>query len=236
MLGADVNLGISEALRSNVQGRHRQTILDAVRAIITQGKKDLAEMEKIQIQNQDQDQSNGEEEKFRTLATMDGWKGTLGKHMLKSMEDEGANRSDKTPSRLLLRPRRSTDSEKHLQRSIAYFAQLEEDLLSRDAKTWKELHPDQESVPDDFYRSGVYNYYSGVNTSAPGFTKLTGTWPAAVAVPTHQVTVYEELFEACCAGDNAKIEELCLPRKGKDGQELIQITARFGDGWGEYIS
>ncbi|KAI1782779.1 ankyrin [Ganoderma leucocontextum] len=223
MLGADVNGGIATALRSNAQGRHKQTILDAVRGIAAQGKKDLDEMEKIQ--------SSGEKEKFEALATMDGWKGALGKRMLKIMEDGDANRSADTPNRLLLAGTHgSTDEKEHIRRSIEYFTRLEDVLVSRGAKTWKELHPDQESIPDDFYRSGFY-YYGGQNGSSTGFTKMSGTW-LSVAAPSHQTTLYEELFEACCTGDNAKVEELCLPKKGKDGQELIQITARFGDGWG----
>ena len=44
MLGADVNNGIAAALQFDIQGRHRQTILDAVRGIIALAR-DLAEME-----------------------------------------------------------------------------------------------------------------------------------------------------------------------------------------------
>ncbi|PIL29519.1 transporter [Ganoderma sinense ZZ0214-1] len=227
MLGADVNSGINAALRFGAQGRSKQTILDAVRGIVTQAKKDLEEINKSQSLNLAQ--TNGEKVKFQTLENMDGWKGALGKRLLKIMEEADAKGNTNTSVPLFLRSR-SNDGEDHLKRSIEYFTQLEEDLLLRGAKTWKEVHPDEESLPGEFYRTGYYNY-GGMNASAPGFTKMTGSW-VAVAVPSHQTALYEELFEACCTGDNAKIEELCLPKKGKDGQELIQITARFGDAWG----
>ena len=231
MLGADVNNGIGTALRFNAQGRQKQTILDAVRGVVAQAKKDLEAMEKsVQTQNQ----GNGEKEKFGILAKMDGWKGALGKRLLKIMEEQDAKGIANQPTRLLLGAANgSTEANDHLRRSIEYFAQLEEDLLSRGAKTWKELHPDEDSVPGEFYRTGFYGYYGGINVSTPGFTKMSGPW-SAVEVPSHQTALYEELFEACCAGDNVKIEALCLPKKGKDGQELIQITARFGEGWGTF--
>ena len=38
-------------------------------------------------------------------------------------------------------------------------------------------------------------------------------------VPLHLKAQYDELFEACWAGDNARIEELCLPRRVPGGSE-----------------
>lgn len=227
MLGVDVNSPISLGLRFNVLGSHRQTILDAVHGVVTQMKKELDGMEK---KSHGEDQGNGEKVEFEMLAEANGWKGVLGKRMLKITEDEDANQ--KTDIGVACS---SSDDQDDLRRVIEYFMRLEEDLLSRGAKTWKELYPDEIPLPDYFYPTTIYGCYGEMNTSIPGFTKLSKT--QSVAVPTHQIPFYEELFEACCSGDNAKIEELCLSKKGKVAQELIQITSRFGDdGWGKCMS
>ena len=216
--------------RDNTGRSYKQTILEAVHAVVTQMKEDLDRMEKT---TQNPNQGNSEKVKLEVLAKMDGWKGALGERILRIMEDEAANQNtgiDKSTPRF-----GSIDAQNHLRRAIEYFTQLEEVLLCRGAKTWKELRPDAVSLPDDFYRPGFYDYCRGINTSILGFTKLSKVQSAAV--PTHQIPSYEVLFEACCSGDNAKIEQLCLPKKGKDGQELIQITSRFGgDGWGKFMS
>ena len=227
MLGADVNSEVGAVLPFNLRNS-KQTILDAVRGVITQAGMDLGQMEKARIQSQ----NNDEKIRFQLLAKIDGWKGTLGKRVLSIMEDDVyENTAASTSSHLLLGGvRDSTDAEDHLRRSIEYFIQLEKDLVSRGAKTWKELHPDEEPFTIDLCPTGFYGYYGDMKPRVPGFTKMSGSG-STVGVPRYQTALYEELFEACCTGDNAKIEELCLPKT--DGQEGIQITARFGGRWGK---
>ena len=172
MLGADVNSGINMALRFNTQGRQKQTILDAVRGVVAQAKKGLDATEKSA---QTQNQGNGEKEKFGILAKMDEWKVAFGKRLLKILEEQDAKGIASPPTHLLLGAMRSsTDANDHLRRSIEYFTQLEEDLLSRGAKTWKELHPDEDSVPDEFYHTSFYGYYGGINVSTQGSRRCQG--------------------------------------------------------------
>ncbi|KAI0263726.1 hypothetical protein BC834DRAFT_290264 [Gloeopeniophorella convolvens] len=45
-------------------------------------------------------------------------------------------------------------------------------------------------------------------------------------VPIHLKTLYDELYEACWIGDNARIQELCLPKHIEEGQEPIQIIVQ----------
>ncbi len=60
----------------------------------------------------------------------------------------------------------------------------------------------------------------------------------------HQLDQYDSLFEACWTGDNAQIQELCLPLKPKADVQPIQIavqTSPFADpnsgsGYGMYGS
>jgi hypothetical protein len=66
---------------------------------------------------------------------------------------------------------------------------------------------------------------SGQQHSAP---KGTGyhrhTKYATVPIPAHLKVFYDELYEACWTGDNAVIQELCLPKHLKETKEPIQIS------------
>ncbi|KAH9017611.1 ankyrin repeat protein [Lactarius pseudohatsudake] len=51
-------------------------------------------------------------------------------------------------------------------------------------------------------------------------------------IPAHMKVFYDELYEACWKGDNVSIRELCLPKRGAEGEEPIQIvvqTTAVGD-------
>ena len=45
-------------------------------------------------------------------------------------------------------------------------------------------------------------------------------------VPAHLKVLYDELYQACWTGDNASIQELCLPKHLLDGKEPIQISVQ----------
>ncbi|KAI0030398.1 hypothetical protein K488DRAFT_87813 [Vararia minispora EC-137] len=63
-------------------------------------------------------------------------------------------------------------------------------------------------------------------TPATSYIRIKGSYQEE-PVPLHLKAFYDELYEACWDGDNARIEELCLPKKvASDSQEPIQITVR----------
>lgn len=43
-------------------------------------------------------------------------------------------------------------------------------------------------------------------------------------IPAHLKVFYDELYEACWTGDNATVQELCLPKNLKESKEPIQIS------------
>jgi hypothetical protein len=45
-------------------------------------------------------------------------------------------------------------------------------------------------------------------------------------VPAHLKVLYDELYQACWTGDNATIQELCLPKHISDDKEPIQISVQ----------
>ncbi|KAI0656088.1 ankyrin [Cubamyces menziesii] len=214
-IGAEYNIGNRD---SNWDGSQtNMTILDYVRGVIPALREDAATL-----------LSRAEEESdvagYRKIAALPGWKGARGQHLLKlaemkpdykSSQDEYAERSKK------------------LLEAAEYFQKAEELLVSKGAKTWKELYPDSEvSHPSRlYYQSTMYSL--GHRRSPVAYFKMTGNY-SNEEVPAHLVGLYDELFEACYSGDKAKIEELCLPKDGKatsDGK-LLQITCRFGSKYG----
>ena len=69
-----------------------------------------------------------------------------------------------------------------------------------------------------------------VQTSRPQNLTLQGsgyvrhTKVSVVSIPAHLKVLYDELYEACWTGDNATIQELCLPKHLAEGKEPIQIS------------
>lgn len=51
-------------------------------------------------------------------------------------------------------------------------------------------------------------------------------YSSTTPVPAHLKVLYDELYEACWTGDNALIQELCLPKHLSDGKEPIQISVQ----------
>ncbi|KIJ65131.1 hypothetical protein HYDPIDRAFT_153095 [Hydnomerulius pinastri MD-312] len=98
-----------------------------------------------------------------------------------------------------------------------YFARLEDILTSQGAKTWAELNSlpvvepatasaGMKSQPDPGYR------WLGAPHQAP---------------PSYQHALFDALYEACFAGDQAKILQLCMRTKGKNQSPLQIATTRL---------
>ncbi|KAH9970349.1 ankyrin repeat-containing domain protein, partial [Lactifluus volemus] len=63
-----------------------------------------------------------------------------------------------------------------------------------------------------------------VNPQGSAYLRHTKYSPSTI--PIHLKVFYDELFEACWTGDNASIQELCLPKEEKEGQGPIQISVQ----------
>jgi hypothetical protein len=60
--------------------------------------------------------------------------------------------------------------------------------------------------------------------AAQGTRYVCHTKYTTVPIPAHLKVFYDELYEACWTGDNAAIQELCLPKHHKESKEPIQIS------------
>ena len=212
-IGADFNKGIRRAYSRYPNIRAPRTYLDAAREICSVLESSIQELDS-------KEKAGDSKEQYRELATTPGWKGALGAHLLQiaeASEKTSAPAEHSNETRLV-----------RMRRALTWYTKVAKILEENGAKTWKELYPDE--VPDLPGRTvfSLYTYWYHSEKATLTFFDFSGLWQFS-QVPTHNVALYEELFQACCDGDNAKIEELCLPKDGKSGKTLIQVAARYGN-------
>ncbi|RPD55207.1 ankyrin [Lentinus tigrinus ALCF2SS1-7] len=220
-LGADFNIGMRLAYNSYSNENSRLSLLDAVRGMMTAIKKELS----MTISKVEQD---NDMEKFEELAEQSGWMGNHWEEVISILRNSEGKRADGAPMVLGHNEETQKKMKKNLNLTLDFLTKAEELLVSRGAKTWKELYPDQPTTddPSNYFRTGVFRSWRSRNDLE--FFRMTGTW-GFEQVPSHLTARYNELYDACSDGDNAKIEELCLPKDGKSDQQLIQITSRFAE-------
>ena len=95
----------------------------------------------------------------------------------------------------------------YTQQAMDYF-KFAESVLRIHGATIPEVAPTSEQpIPQG---SGYLRYGKYTNTT----------------VPIHLKVFYDELYDACWKGDNATIQELCLPKQVEEGKEPIQIVVQ----------
>ena len=229
-VGADFNKGIRRAYARFADDRQKKTMLDAAREICDTLETYIEEMEADEA-------GKGDKDKFAELAALPRWQGALGARLLKMAEDEVANptRQQWLAQRRNTREHSTETKLVRLHRALEWNTRLVTLLEENGAKTWKELHPDEPPSQDQraFFRMNYYKSWRRVPELR--FLEMLGPWGFS-QIGSHQVASFEELFQACCDGDNAKIEQMCLPKDGKADKPLLQITSQYGDNpWGESL-
>lgn len=111
---------------------------------------------------------------------------------------------------------------------LAYYEQATSLLKETNAKGWADLYPD---LPRDTKKIGSDT--SGIDrpSKRTQYEILRSGWGTDMCLP-HLLEPYDELFEACWAGDNAKIQELCLPstkKGGKSERAPLQISVQCSE-------
>lgn len=69
-------------------------------------------------------------------------------------------------------------------------------------------------------------------TQGQGYARHTKL--STVLIPAHLKVLYDELYEACWTGDNATIQELCLPKHLAEDKEPIQISVQASTATGSF--
>lgn len=122
-------------------------------------------------------------------------------------------------------PSAGPETEALKRRALPYFEEMLALLQAAGAKPFTEIYPD--ATEDRGKRRAHMRNEEPARETRPQYTLFHGRpqFGTGANVLAHQLDQYDALFEACWTGDDTRIEELCLPRKGsKSGREPIQVT------------
>ncbi|KZT09270.1 ankyrin [Laetiporus sulphureus 93-53] len=218
-LGAAVSLPTRDAAQNTKNSwaaDRRITLIDWVRCAIRAIEDQLQHLEK-------RAESVASDELDKWASTL-GWKAEVGKIVRQfRAQQECAT---------LQKPDPVADKER-LRRAKEYFGAVEDLMVSHGAKTWDELYPDNKAGlgARDYFNNNSSYILHVQNSSDLHYERRQGTWQTT-AVLTHLTARYDELFEACANGDNAKVQKLCLPKQGNKSQEQpLQIVAQLTNTW-----
>lgn len=112
--------------------------------------------------------------------------------------------------------------------TASFFADTERLLERHGAKPWNDLFPDKPqttNVESQFRASDT----DGGDEKKDKYHQIT-THYSRTFIPRLLNAQYDELFEACYAGDNDKIQELCLPPDGTvSDRTLLSMSVSLVD-------
>jgi hypothetical protein len=236
-LGAGVDFGLKQSLRSYTNARERRTLKDWVDfsvLTITHSieQKEAADMVLVNKAMDIDDNTTPEEE------TKSGWKAFYEGYItsLKNPEDKKA-----VEKRLEESAKSKKEELERLADIKEFLLELQSHLEKRGAKTWKEAYPAIETeatLPLKDVAAKVEKQVVGAKLEkerSTTYVYLGTSLYNRQNVPEHLTDHYDELFEACFAGDNDKIQRLCLPVEGQNatlGQNAppLNISMRMVDG------
>jgi hypothetical protein len=222
-LGAPPNVALKSSLGKYVESRDRRTILDWVEFAINHVTKQIKKLEVSMSRSRMNVDKKSRKKSFKTFL----------KNWQKSQVDAKETQ------------RREEKAKRHDHRKVgafkdtkAYLEEVRRLLKARGAKTWNDVYPDVESTASPNHPGG---YESDIDTddlddeekkSEETAYQYISTKYSGQFVPQHMVSEYDELYEACYAGDDAKIQKLCLPAEGagdKDKKRLLNISVFIDD-------
>ena len=218
-LGASADLGLRRSLAAYSNIQERRTLKDWVDFAvlsITHSIEDKESNDVVLVSTaMDIDNAKLEEE------TKTGWKGFYEGYVT-SLRKPGDKKVDqkKAEEKLLEQAARHAKEELERLGDIKQFLlELQSHLEKRGAKTWKEAYPLVETIatlPVKQTTAKVEKQVIGAKKQRDTNYVYLGTSSYnRQNVPEHLIDHYDELFEACFAGDHDKIQRLCLPVEGQ---------------------
>jgi hypothetical protein len=200
-VGADVNQGIKRSLMSPrlIEGF---TLLDSVRSSIAT----LSDLV-VEAQNRDIDSP-------ALAARALGWNGYRD-YLKKTIRLVQAKKQPISSTN-------EAESLRNLHEMKTYFMNVEDLLVSCQAKSWTDIYPDD--VPANAHNASRMLRRTNQDENDGGYALLGATYYREF-VPKHMVRLYNDLFDACFFGNNEKIQQLCLPLDGAQSpQHPLQIA------------
>ncbi|TFK33687.1 hypothetical protein BDQ12DRAFT_766148 [Crucibulum laeve] len=190
-LGTPINIGLKDSLREYSSVECRRTLVDWVKFAISDLSSTIAKEETVDIRKED-------------VVGCFGWKGYMN-GLYQNIKDRQAENDNKSNTE------NKTAKLNKLKETKSYLLEVQRLLLARGAKTWSEVYPDTESTAKNSSIM-LLSADSNRNTSdESSYTFIPKAPYGCDYVPQHLIAAYDELFEACFAGDNEKVQKLCLP-------------------------
>ncbi|KAL0569235.1 hypothetical protein V5O48_012735 [Marasmius crinis-equi] len=231
-LGAPVNAVIAAATKDYVHQGDKLSLLDWARVCIDQVNEDIEGLTKKPSEsgNKDQEKKSSKDETWKSWC-LDYFQPVVSRRAGRRVYGlEAPNpylSSSDLPTFLSTCDQIKT-----------YLTDVERILVSREAKSYNDLRPNDEGKPESCFEQfeTAKRVVFDASTVAIKYEHIEGNaydrenpWRRGNPVPQHQVAQYEELFEACYKGDNAAIQRLCSQPEGDDtGKSPIQIAATIG--------
>ena len=214
-LGATADLGLRRSFVTHANIRDRRTLKDWVDFAvlsITHSIEDKEANDTVLVSTAiDIDSAKLEEEE----ETKTGWKAFYEGYVtaLRTEDDKAAERSLDRVARI------EKEELERLGDIKQFLLELQSHLEKRGAKTWKEAYPLIETEATLPVKHIVAKFEKQVigakKTRDTSYVYLGTSLYHLQNVPEHLTGHYDELFEACFAGDDDKIQTLCLPVEGQ---------------------
>ena len=201
-LGAEINIATRVARNRYTAEENRLSFFDWVRRSIERVDSQIVEARK----------EESPEEEFIPTA---GWQG----YWARQRRAITAVRAKREPAD----PAKKEQLIDQLCRCKEYLKDVEQLMVSRRAKTWKEIS--QAPIPEIKTTTSP----SAVTTPTPERLQyyLFTTAFSSNRAPKTTDALYDELYEACSSGDNDRIRRFCLPPPGSKSKiQPLQISVR----------
>jgi len=116
-------------------------------------------------------------------------------------------------------------NDEHVPATRDYYARAGSILRSYGAVPYQ-APQDSEAPTVQTFGNPTFQLHGYIAPQTSGYIRHVRDSYSATPVPAHLKVLYDELYGACWTGDNASIQELCLPKHLSDGKEPIQISVQ----------
>ncbi|KAH6867498.1 hypothetical protein BKA70DRAFT_402642 [Coprinopsis sp. MPI-PUGE-AT-0042] len=105
-----------------------------------------------------------------------------------------------------------------------YLADIQR-LLSARSEGWEEVFPDVKRTPWPLPSKPAIEYPEVDEKKAARY-RYNSDYTHGKKVPDHLNAAYDDLFDACFTGNDAQVEELCLPAKGDESKTPLNVNVQ----------
>ncbi|KAF9530926.1 hypothetical protein CPB83DRAFT_849882 [Crepidotus variabilis] len=207
--GASINIGIKSSLDIYEPSDQRRTIIEWVPIAIN----DITcQILKLKLESDSLDpQPNPNHPPWKSFLQ------ALESSQLKQFNAVGKDNEIKVKDRKM----------KELVECQRYFEEALRILQEHKAQSWGYIYPNIESTATTEFREMHKQSASNVSPKKAWTCFYLMTGNRRQSVPNHLLESYDELFEACYAGNNDKVKQLCMPTNAAPGVHPLKVAVRI---------